>query len=122
MKELFYYLRDKNNHPICTVALMEADDGTISRGVAIRSEKEKEFSRKAGRRLASGRAKKAMYTKSNNYPTISREAIIRVIDTGEIDDKHYSFFIKSHFNPSLTSFEKELLARRGTDGTNKTEA
>ena len=121
MRKLFYYLRDAKNHPIVTVALIELDDGITSRGVAICSKQEKSFTKEAGRTIAINRAEMAIEMECSAMPIRTLRAIRRIQEC-EDANKYYVFKFKSHFNPSLTPFEEELLARRGTDGTNKTEA
>jgi hypothetical protein len=122
MRKLFYYLRDAKNHPIITVALIELNDGTISRGVAICSKQEKSFTKEAGRTIAINRAEMAIEMKGSAMPIRTPRAIKRALEcTGNLSEE-FIFNFKSNLNPLLTPFEEELLARRGTDGTIKTEA
>ena len=94
MREIFYREdNDKDNKPRRTICLL-VDDKTkavIAKGVAKRSLKDS-FNRKRGVAIARGRAKKAVTTETTEYDGDAR-------------------FFKRVFHPSLTLYEKTLLAR-----------
>lgn len=102
----FYYLRDKQNHPLVTVCLHKTD-GTICRGIAICSPKDNP-NKKTGKAISLGRAKQAMKNKIARGSVIREEAY-NVLDKTSCDLDF--FFAKSTNQPILTKFEVKLLYR-----------
>ena len=89
MKIRYYYNRDEAKRPVETVCLfIHGQD--ITRGIAKCNLELDSISKKRGRRIARGRAMKAM-----------KEGF----DLRRFD----SNFIRGYFNPELTDFEKRLV-------------
>jgi hypothetical protein len=90
MPVYFYYGRDSENKPIKTVCLA-VSRFHITRGTAICSDKDQPC-KKIGRAIAAGRALKCLEKRKSDW------------------DKSAGFY-KSIFKPTLTVFEKSLLAK-----------
>jgi hypothetical protein len=108
MKEKYYYFREpKTNKPNITVCLIE-NDGAIARGVAICSARDN-AKKKFGRKLARGRAIKAMAKKIDSCRVCRYDGFhaLYKYTPSRKDEKVVGF--KSMFNPELTDFEKKIM-------------
>ena len=91
MKIRYYYNRDEHNRPVETICLL-SDKGTITKGIAICNLDLDSISKKLGRKIARGRAMKAMKMGYNLHHANTK-----------------SKFIRAYYNPALTEFEKRLI-------------
>ena len=103
---IYYYIRDKENHPIITVCLM-TDNKKTSRGIAVCSKQESP-DKAYGKALAFKRAKKAMKAQDNLF-IVARDEIIEILDELPVPNDFY--FWKGKFNPGLSHYELELLSK-----------
>ena len=122
-KEVYYYLkrqaRDGHKHR-CGIVYLVKKGQCIGRGVSLLNEDEDSFLRdqgfvvdkktkkivpfEGGLRKAKRRAMKALHSRSTSE-MIQKTA-------AELKTSPYGILFKSTFNPTLTSFEKELLKDR----------
>ena len=92
--EQFYYYRNlKNNYPIITVCLLKTAEG-FCRGLSIvgATEKPQEISKAKGRKIAKGRAIKALFRKKTSL-RISRDEANEMVNKTKCP-----FYNKSHFD------------------------
>jgi len=115
--EYYFYLRDRNHHPIITVCI-KRKDGEIARGLSILNSSDK-IDKGEGRRWARRYADKALGTKCTNYPIQKTEALQvleRVYEYGSlypIVETENAFICnhKSVYDPMLTLYEYRLLTK-----------
>jgi len=107
MNPIYYYIRDKNNHPIITVCLLE-NNGDISRGIAVCSKQESPW-KNYGRALAFKRARKAIKAQQDLFMVVRDEIVIILT---ELDANREFFWYKGKFNPALTEYEMALLEKK----------
>jgi len=117
MKEIYYYLYDRNKKPVITFCL-GYKDGTMAKGVAICSKKDNPC-KKYGRKEARNRVLEALGTKKSNKQVFRNRAKVVMCSI----PKWYNYFddvdnyYKSQFNVKPSNeFEKKLFKMIG--GTN----
>jgi len=98
MKEIYYYERDENNHPVRTFCIIEAG-GKLAKGISICSAKDQP-QKKKGRLIAKARALESMLTESNRVSQAGNYLLAETIDYNAWPDR-------------LSSFEKGLLKKNG---------
>lgn len=110
MKEIYYYIRDKEKRPMITICLMKEDNYNtlsnpyattygrinISKGVALCSEKDIPC-KKVGRKIARERAFYAL-SEERDSCMVNREELIKLFPP-----------FKSCYMPVLTEYETKLL-------------
>ena len=103
-QKIYYYIRDKDNHPIVTVCLLK-NGSDITRGTAICSRQDipwKEY----GRALAFKRAMKTMKAEENLFMVVRTE-ILEILESLEVPEDFFEW--KGFFNPRLSLYETHLL-------------
>ena len=107
--EFYYYHRDEEAKPLVTVCLLKFQGDFVARGVAICSLRDCP-SKRTGRTIARGRARKAMINKKSSEPT---HYMSKAFPTLAKADPHITmkYLEKSTFNPTLTPLEKELFGQ-----------
>ena len=115
--EYYYYLRDKNHHPIATVCIKEKD-GYIARGLTILNSSDK-IDKKEGRKWSRKYADRALGTRATGLPIAREEAVEKLYKLYEHNsllpvmatEHRFILTYKSVFEPILTSYEYKLLTR-----------
>lgn len=107
----FYYIRDRHGDgkPLITVCLLEDNDGTYFRGIAVCSLFEQP-KKAVGRQIAEGRALKAYFHGTRSDSVITRDEAYWVFEMCGILCENNNFFeYKSEADVRLTLFEKKLV-------------
>ena len=107
--------------PVAVVSLVEAEDGTVSRGIAIRSLSEN-FRRREGGKRADRRAREALNTKEKRYPIgvasgktgEVADSVMLFMQTWQDRFKEQPPLYKAHFSPALNAYEQKLIERART--------
>jgi len=106
MKTYYYYYRDETNVPLVTVCLMATKNYT-ARGISTCSPLDIPC-KETGRRLARGKALRALGTKMNSSKVGARERVVEVLYKANVP---LGFLYKSEISPELTDFERNILKR-----------
>ena len=108
--EMYYYLRDSDNHPRITICVIRDSVNRCHRGVAICSHEDTP-NKKTGRKLALSRALSAMLSKeSDDHVSPDGKIMCRPLLDWYGDDITYVIY-KSSYDVELTSYEAKKLNR-----------
>jgi hypothetical protein len=103
---IYYYLRDKNDHPRVSVCLFKAPNNNIYRGISLCSKLDV-VNKKRGREIAKGRAIKAYVNKYDSEPITTDR------DVTAYAQLYFSFSVfKSGRARIVTDYEKYLVGRK----------
>ena len=112
-KKMHYYLKNKNNEIVATVALVKSD-GHWSRGISVRSKRDAP-SKEIGRKIAGERATKAGELSTRTHVIFSASVYqslirrVRIADMEKLDRKELAF--KALPDATLSDFEIHVLKR-----------
>ncbi|MCK4826328.1 hypothetical protein KA005_61870 [bacterium] len=122
MKEIFYFIRDKDHKPVISVCLLIETESIQARGVAICSDSETPCSKlnahqSNGPGIARRRAWKAWKNEKNMY-VINREEVVEILDHVRVDNKNIEadiifinmYGFKAFYFPVLSPKEQRILA------------